>query len=224
MDAHDPPPPVARDSQPVARNSGSAKKYGLSDYLFQFITITAGVLIALLVNGFVELRDTRALVRQARDTIAREISDNRNDLQKTMADFDKDAQGMDKAITFANEMLVTKGTDITELLLHVNLADLSSTAWRSAERTGALSHMDYAEVQRLSRVYDHQDIYVLQQRGLVDQLTAASALLTGEFNPDDPNPKDLELFRQQVMRLRASLKVLEDFAKRLAEDYAEILK
>lgn len=224
MDAHDPPPPVARDSQPVARNSGSAKKYGLSDYLFQFITITAGVLIALLVNGFVELRDTRALVRQARDTIAREISDNRNDLQKTMADFDKDAQGMDKAITFANEMLVTKKTDITELLLHVNLADLSSTAWRSAERTGALSHMDYAEVQRLSRVYDHQDIYVLQQRGLVDQLTAASALLTGEFNPDDPNPKDLELFRQQVMRLRASLKVLEDFAKRLAEDYAEILK
>ena len=49
-------------TEPVARNFSPAK-YVASDYIFQFVTITAGVLIALLVNGFVELRDTRALVR-----------------------------------------------------------------------------------------------------------------------------------------------------------------
>ena len=215
MDAPDPPPPVARNF--------SSAKYTASDYLFQFITVTAGVLIALLVNGFVELRDTRVLVAQARETIAREIADNRNDLQKTMADFPKDAQAMENAMKFANEMLVAKKTNITEILLHVNLADLSSTAWRTAERTGALSHMDYAEVQHLSRVYDHQDIYVQRQRSLVNQLAEASALLTGEFNPDDPNRKDLELFRQQVMQLRASLNLQEDWAKQLSKDYVEIL-
>ena len=82
------PQPVARDSQPVARNFSSAKCTA-SDHLFQFTTITAGVWIVLLVHGVVELCDTRARVAQARDTIARTIADNRNDLDKTMANCPK---------------------------------------------------------------------------------------------------------------------------------------
>ena len=55
-------------------------------------------------------------------------------------------------------------------------------------------------------------------------IAAASAILSSEFNPDDPNPKDLESFREQVMLMRAALKVQEEFARRLAENYAEVLK
>ena len=57
-----------------------AAKYTVVDYVFSFITITAGVLIALLINGLVEWNATRALVAEARATIAREITDNRKDL------------------------------------------------------------------------------------------------------------------------------------------------
>ena len=42
-----------------------ARKYDLADYLFQFIVITAGVLIALLLNSLVEWNNNRALVDQA---------------------------------------------------------------------------------------------------------------------------------------------------------------
>ena len=223
MDAPDPAPPVTRDSQPVAHDASPAK-YTTSDYLFQFTTITAGVLIALLVNGLVEARNNRNLVRDARATIAREIAANRTDLDKTLAGYDADDKALERAITFATEMLASKTTKVNELNLHVNLADVSSTAWRTAERTGALSHMDYDEVQKYSKLYDLQDLFVEQQRSMLSRLSAASAILTGDFDPDNPNPKDLENFREQVMQMSAALEVQAQFAKRLAESYADLLK
>ena len=113
---------------------------------------------------------------------------------------------------------------MTSIELHYNLADLSDTSWRTADRTGALSHMDYGEVQRLSKLYDFQDLFVLQQRSVLSQLALASSMLQGQFNPDKPNLKDLETFRTRVMELRAAIGIQEDFAKRLAENYAESLK
>ena len=199
-------------------------KYTVVDYVFSFITITAGVLIALLINGLVEWNAKRALVAEARATIAREITDNRKDLEATLVGMQGDLAKFDGAIQFASEMLAAKKTSVNELNLHLNLADLSSTSWRTAERTGALGHMDYDEVQRYSKLYDLQELLVEQQRGLLSRLGEATAILNGDFDPDNPNPKDLEFFRERVMILRAHLGVHEQMAKRLAENYAEALK
>ena len=200
-----------------------AKKYDLGDYLFQFIVITAGVLIALLLNGLVQWNDDRALVVQARETIAQEIAQNKDDMNKTLAGIAEDMRRLDNALKFATDMLTAKKTSITELMLHLNFADVSSAGWRTAERTGALSHMPYAEVQRYSLLYDLQDLYTEQQRAMLLQLAEASAILSADFNPDNPNTKDLEAFRDRVMRLRSTLVIHEQMAKRLAERYAEAL-
>ena len=55
------------------------------------------------------------------------------------------------------------------------------------------------------------------------QLAEASAILTSNFNPDNPNTKDLEAFRDRTTRLRSMLTIHEQMAKRLAERYAEAL-
>lgn len=199
-------------------------KYTLGDYVFQFITIAAGVLLALFASGLNEFYNNRQLVAQARANIARELADNKKDLEATMAGFPRDRESLRNAIKFADEMLSAQKTAITSLQLHYNMADLLATAWHTAERTGALSHMEYAEVQRYSKLYDFQDLFVEQQRLILAQLSSASAILQGDFNPDKPNPRDLELFRERVMQLMASLTIQEDFAKRLAENYAEALK
>jgi hypothetical protein len=199
-------------------------KYTLVDYLFQFIIITAGVLIALLANGLVEWNRNRELVAEARATIAREIADNKKDLDATLDGMTGDLKKFDAAIQFAAEMLRDKKTSVTTLDFSINMADVSSTSWRTAERTGALGHMDYDEVQRYSKLYDLQELLVEQQRSLVSRLGEATAILSGDFNPDNPNPKDLEFFRERVMVLRAQLAVHEQMAKRLAENYAVALK
>jgi hypothetical protein len=212
--------------EPTAVQPRAAPKYTLVDYVFQFITITAGVLIALLINGLVQWNDNRALVAEARATIAREIAANKKDLDATLAGMDGDLRNLDSALTFANEMLTKKSTSINEIKLHINLADLSASGWRTAERTGALSHMDYEEVQRLSLLYDLQDLIVEQQRALVGQLGEVSAILSGsgDFDPEKPNLRDLELFRERLMRLRAAVVINKDVAARLAERYARALR
>jgi len=200
------------------------KKYTFVDYAFQFITITAGVLIALLINGLVEWNNNRELVVEARATLTREIADNKKDLDATLSGMQNDVKAFEAAITFATEMLRTKKTNINKLDFHLNLADLSSTGWRTAERTGALSHMDYSEVQRYSKLYDFQDLIVEQQRNMLGRLGGVTAILGSDFNPDDPDGRDLERFRESVMELRAALVIHQDMAARLAQNYAETLK
>ena len=199
-------------------------KYAVGDYIFQFITITIGVLIALFINGLVEWNNNRELVEQARSTIRREIADNKKDIDATLAGIEEDVRKFESAIKFATDMLTAKKTTINELNFHINLADLSSAGWRTAERTGALSHMDYAEVQRYSKLYDFQDLIVEQQRALVGQLGDVTAILNPDFDPDNPNPKDLEIFRERLLTLRAGLTVHAQMAKRLTESYSETLK
>jgi hypothetical protein len=198
-------------------------KYTASDYFFQFVTITVGVLIALLINGLVEWNNNRVLVTQARQTIADEIRANQKDLDSTLTGIVDDLARFDNAIIFANDMLTRNKTSVNELKLHLNLADLTAAGWHSAERTGALSHMPYSEVQRYSLLYDLQELHTDQQRALLDQLAGASAILSGDFNPDNPNLKDLEDFRQRVRQLRAHLAIHEQMARRLSERYAEVI-
>lgn len=67
------------------------------------------------------------------------------------------------------------------------------------------------------------DLYTEQQHALLGQLAAASSILSGDFNPDNPNPKDLEDFRNRVLQLRSHLVIHQQMARRLAERYAEVI-
>ena len=101
-------------------------------------------------------------------------------------------------------MSATKTTTVHELSFHFNLAELSSTAWRTAERTGALSHMDYAEVQKFSELYDCQDLVVQQQRNMVELAGIGDRRFCPAISTlKTKSSKDLEAFRQHVMQLRA---------------------
>jgi hypothetical protein len=211
-DLDSPPPPLAD------------KKYTAVDYVFQLITVTAGVLIALLINGLVELNANRRLVNEARATLRQEVLANQQDLQSTLAGIADDVKRFDNALAFAADLLAARPTTVSELKLHMNLADLSASGWRTAERTGALAHMRYDEVQRYSLLYDLQDLYSAQQRTMLSLLADASAILSPGFDPDKPDLKDLEVFRDRVMRLRAALTIHEQMGKRLAERYQEIIQ
>ena len=201
----------------------AAKKYTAVDYLFQFVTVTGGVLIALLIGSLVELNNNRALVAQARATNNREIAANKKDLDFTMSGMQRDFDQLEIGIRFANEILARKPISTRKVDFNLNLADLSMSGWRTAERTGALSHMDYADVQRLSLLYDLQDLVVTQQRAMLNQLADAMSILGEDFEPNQPNIADVERFRERLMRLRSALRVHRELAAQLAEKYGAAL-
>ena len=108
------------------------KKYTLVDYVFQFITITAGVLIALLINGLVEWNNNRELVEQARTTIRREVEANLKEMEGFPDNVKKSGSDLESALRFADQVLATGKTSVRSLQLGFNLATLNSSGWQTA--------------------------------------------------------------------------------------------
>jgi hypothetical protein len=196
------------------------------DFLVELLTITAGILIALSLEGVRESIRDRALVREARENIRREIADNKREVDGEIAEMDERGKKIDTALRFATELLKNKHTDIRELQLSLSFPTLSAASWQTAERTGAFAHMDYAEVQKYANVYTVQDFLVQQYRRALDALSAALGILAASEagDPTKAPPAELERFRQQVVTLRSILFVEEQMTRRASDVYKKALE
>ena len=201
-----------------------AKKYSFADYLFQFITITAGVLIALLINGLVEWNNNRQLVDQARLTIRQEVEANLKELDGLSENVKRSGGNLENILRLANDLLSTGKTDVHNASLNFDLATLNSSGWQSADRTGALGHMDYGEVQKYSELYAMQELFDSQQRKAIDLVTAGSALLSPAFNPTKANRDELTRLRDHVMSFQANLLVTDQLGQQLRKSYQKFLQ
>lgn len=209
----DPTPPPAAPSA----------KYAASDYLFQFITVTAGVLIALLINSMVVWNDNRNLVLEARAKIAQEIAENKREVESVLASNTAHDKDLSEALALVTRLLANDRPATASMNLGFNTADLSTAGWETAASTGALAHMDYATVQQYSRVYSHQAMFAAQQGRAIEQLTAALAIFSDQVDPLSSKPADLERFRERVLAMKAGKIVEEQLARRLLADYTEML-
>jgi len=195
------------------------KKFTYADYGFQFITVTAGVLIALFIDGLVDWNNNRQLVAEAKATIAREVADNLNELSglsKSVASANAD---IDNALQFGNDLLSKGKTDVHALSLNFSLATLNSSSWLSADRTGAVAFMPYEEVKKYSELYALRALFDVQQRKAIDLVAASTALIAGNMDPTTAGKEDLARFRQELMLLRANVFVTDQLGQQLLEAY-----
>jgi hypothetical protein len=192
-------------------------------HLVDLATITVGVLIALSLEGVRQWISDRALVREAEENLLLEIDENREEIARVMADDSLKQAALDAAMQFADELLEDGATDQTELNLGFTLAEVSSASWTTAERTGAIAHMDYERVRELSRVYEAQDIFVEQQRRSLARLASALAILSTRGDPTQAEPQELRQFRAEVGGLRAELYLQRELAGGMIELYQRVL-
>jgi hypothetical protein len=194
------------------------------DFGVQLITITAGILIALSLEGVRESIRDRALVREARENIRHELSDNQKELAGKLATFAERKAGFAAALKFTEDLLKARKTDIHTLNLGFNIAEFGTASWQTAERTGALAHMEYGEVQKYAGVYGKQSLYDQQQRAAVDRIATASAIIAATGDPTSAPSADLERFRQQVLAMKSQLDIEEQLAVGLATTYKKALE
>jgi hypothetical protein len=189
----------------------------------ELMTITVGVLIALSLEGLVQWGQDRMLVRQARSTILLEIADNRREVDSVLSSVDARRTNLALALRFANELLEKRDTDINEVQLGFNVADLSTASWDTAGSTGALGHMDYGEVQRYADLYSVQAMYSDRQKGTMERLAAAATMFSDRRDPKTASPDDIQLFRRQVLAMHSDLMLEEQLGRRLLEIYDQVL-
>src|ERR1051325_7357584 len=177
--------------------------------------VTAGILIALSLEGLVEWRHHRAQVREARANRTAEITANRKrteELMRELPDMRQRLQhGLDvlKTVTAKDSAAAAalfqfgKGS----LVYGYDLAELRVASRTTAEVTGAFGLMDYDEVREYAGVYDRQNLFDRTQEEAWKSALAAFSL-GQSFDFAGATREDLENVRRQI-RLALGNLILE---------------
>jgi hypothetical protein len=141
-----------------------------SYFAVQFFLITAGVLMALLIDSVGEVRRQHRLVAEAHAAIAAEIADNAKHLDNALPSLDSVEATLNGMLQAIDEVLANGTTTFRCCDFGLISPQLTRASWESAERTGALGYMDYAQVREYASLYAAQDAVL-----------AAHAALAGRF-------------------------------------------
>jgi hypothetical protein len=190
--------------------------HSIGDFLREIVTITTGILIALSLETAVTALHHRSLVREAKANLAQEIRTNRSELDtvlvKSMARLTKE---QDEALAIIEAIRAKKSLHDFQLSATYNIASLNATAWTTAQSTGAVSLMDYAEIKRLAALYDLQSRVGTIQDRLVEAYVTAGP-------PGDPTTitaDELRQWRQRVVLITANLSAARGLATALLGEY-----
>jgi hypothetical protein len=144
---------------------------GWKDFLLHLLTISIGLLIAVGIEGCVELHREHKLVGEARATMREEIEYNTKQMKDAVVKLDQQKAVMNKNIetlTRIQENPKDKGAQDAQISADFSIVGLRETAWKTAQTTGALSFMPYAEAQRYSDVYGTQKDFLDQQDKILE--------------------------------------------------------
>jgi hypothetical protein len=193
-------------------------------FLGEIATIVIGVLIALSFEGAREWQHNRTLANEARETIVRELTANKNEVDGEMKGMANREQQLKNARHYVNDVLKTGKSSIQEMSLNSNWGDLRRSSWTTAQQTGALGHMLYSEVQAYAYVYDLQDLYQAQQRRSLEHMAETLALLGSVINAPTAQKGDLERFRDGLQTMGADAYLEKQLAAELTERYTKTLQ
>ena len=196
--------------------------HSLSEFFRELLTITAGILIALSLEGIIEWSHHRHLVREARENITSEVLANDNDLQSSLKSFGNSASQLHRILDVVHALEKDRNYKPQQFSYSWNIAELHTTSWNTAAATGAVSYMPYPEVKRYTEIYDLQREYA----SLQDEQLKASISVTGLLLQKDLatlTDSELREAERAAGTALANLGALHDLAVPLDARYKQLL-
>ena len=193
--------------------------HSVREFLLHLSIVTLGIVIALSLEGLLEWRHHRALVREARANVMREIRDNKTHLDNALARAGEVEQSQRAALQVVDDALAHRKNNTTSLTLSYGIVELHSSSWETAQATGAVGFMEYAEVKRFA------ELYSLQKRldSVQDQLLNNFIVSLPPEDPAKASEPELREMKQGIQRTLAYLHAGESIAKGLSDQYAKVL-
>jgi len=145
--------------------------HGVKDFLLHLLTITVGLLIAVGIEGCVELHREHKLVKEARATLREEIQSNSESMNGALANLEKEDKAIANNIDVLTKLLrdpQDKQVKDADIAADFSIVGLKDTAWKTAQTTGALTYMPYEEAQRYASVYHEQQSFLDMQDKILD--------------------------------------------------------
>ena len=194
---------------------------GWKDFFVHLLTITIGLLIAVGIEGCVELHREHRLVQDARETMREEIQHNSGQMKDAVVNLKKQRDTMQADIDVLariQENPKDKDAQKASITADYSIVGLRDTAWKTAQTTGALAYMPYAEAQRYSNVYGAQKEFLDQQdKILEDEAQFLGVVTKTNFGHGDTTPVQASLALERFGIWKAHLGYLVLMARVTAE-------
>ena len=191
--------------------------HGVKDFFLHLLTISVGLLIAVGIEGCVELHREHKLVQEARATMREEIEHNSAQMKDTVANLKKQREMMQKnidALTRIQENPKDKEAQKASISADFTTVGLRDTAWKTAQTTGAMGFMPYAEAQRYSDVYGSQKEFLDQQdKILEDEAQFLGVMAKTNYGHGDVTAEQASLALERFGIWKAHLLYLDLMAK-----------
>ena len=151
---------------------------GVGEFFLHLFTITVGLLIAVGIEAAVERHQHRELAAEARDTMTTEIRKNSSNVADALKEIDKEQQKLKDNLAKVRKVQLNP-SDPSSRDLHLDISfdttGLEDTGWRTAQVTGALAFMPYAESERYTSIYRVGEEFLKNQ----DQLSEDESRILG---------------------------------------------
>lgn len=113
--------------------------------LWELLTVTVGVFLALFANSYYEKQKEEVLVEKVLDALVREVRQNR--------------QTVTRSLEFHTDFLEKLNSAPENLVLQLNTAPIIKSAWDAAKSSGVLHLLDYDLALDFSEIYSWHDDY-----------------------------------------------------------------
>ena len=145
--------------------------HGTRDFLLHLFTITIGLLIALGLEASVEAMHHRHQREEAETLVRQEILNNLTKLQDGAPQAIAELHQMSRVLQTLEARAQSQPGALNEKDFIFHEAPIQDAAWRTAASTGALTLMNYAEVERFSDAYKEQALLqTMEEQALDDYL------------------------------------------------------
>ncbi len=198
---------------------------GVSDFFLHLFTITIGLLIALGLEAGVEAVHHRHQREEAETLIRQEIQNNLAQLQKGAPVAVDELKQMTHVLEALEASAQSHPETLTESEFRFEEAPIQDAAWRTASSTGALSYMDYAEVERFSDAYKEQALLqTMEEQALDDYLQLMPVLIIHHSTQGTVSPEAAKDAIAPIRRIIAHLNGMLDVGQGTIGAYQEALK
>ena len=192
--------------------------HSVKDFLLHLFTITRGILIALGLEGVVERAHHRNLAREAKTNLVREMTDNHRGLSGGLKSMETTDAQLQSILNTVRALAADRSAKPGNLDLSVSINTPSSTAWSTAATTGALGYMERDDVERFTKVYDLQQVFMSAEQL---ELESYGALAHGPLaRISDAQAVEAE---RAAGRALAATRMAEDIGKSLEAEYRKLL-
>jgi len=194
------------------------------EFFRELLTIVIGILIALSLEGLLEWKHHRDLAREARSNILIEMRNNRRELAKQEQELARMQHEAQQLVAAVHQVESNRKSPPAQLQLTWTLAELHSTSWDVATRTGAIAYMPYPEVQRYTVVYDLQRSFTeLEDRAFGNALEVEGLATLSQRKQETLSAAELSDAERRIGTALASINAMQSIAQPLRENYDKTL-